>query len=432
MDPYAPGPESAEPYEPLTPSLLFQKLAELKVERERLTRESTAMGISTPSAAAASPPAQQPSSLPVFTSLEDELARANGHDMPPFEQHMATSFSSQSVSDSAGLAALDPFYAGSMVEDRMTTNDDRLNGAVTAMTQEATQALVSTVDTFADELDAELAAGMHEGHGALLLHDGEMHDEEEHGYMEEEEGDYDDEEDEEGGFYGLIPRGLPPQPDADAPIAEHVFWQVSCAVHRALDSITLDLPQMFEESRIGGAAMQIVRIPAVASESAVVRAMRTRLDAIVHGRIVQHVQQQYTHARYIVVSTIDRDVREVMDRTDLLRDDVHVIGAHLDALQARLEALVTEKVNLITEAITRYVNEVVPREFDRLWQHMLVRDGALLRPIYVRVHDQLLPLVAALVSTLTIALARHAEWVNTVVVRKVSDDFLLIRQRFAA
>jgi hypothetical protein len=225
---------------------------------------------------------------------------------------------------------------------------------------------------------------------------------------------------------------MPPRPADDAPISDHVFWQVTCAVHRALDSITLDLPQMFEESRIGGAAMQLVRLPAVASDSMLVRSLRSRIDTIVHGRLVQHVQERYTHARYLVVSTVDRDVRDVLERTDLLRDDVHVINAHLDALQARVEALVTEKVNLITEALTRYVHEVIPREFDRMLQAVLLREGAIFRPVYDRVHDNLLPIVATFVETVVTALKHNAEWVNKMVVHKVSDDLLLLRQRFSS
>jgi hypothetical protein len=163
---------------------------------------------------------------------------------------------------------------------------------------------------------------------------------------------------------------------------------------------------MFEESRIGGAAMQLVRLPAVASDSMLARALRSRVDAIVHGRMVRHVQEQYAHARYIVVSTVDRDVRDVLERTDLLLDDVHVISAHLDAVQARVEALVTSKVNLITEAVTRYVNEVIPREFERMLQAIMLREGALFRPVYDRLHDSLLPIVAAFVAAVVTALKR--------------------------
>ncbi|KAI8058528.1 hypothetical protein BDF22DRAFT_45399 [Syncephalis plumigaleata] len=236
-------------------------------------------------------------------------------------------------------------------DDHISLNVDPIEGALAALTEEVNQALVTTVDEYGAALDAE-AAG----------YSGSEHDEE----YDDDDDDDDEEDDDEN--YNLIPRAMPPRPADDAPISDHVFWQVTCAVHRALDSITLDLPQMFEESRIGGAAMQIVRLPAVASDSMLVRALRARVDAIVHGRLVQHVQERYTHARYLVVSTIDRDVRDVLESTDLLRDDVHVISAHLDALQARVEALVTEKVNLITEALTRYVHEVIPREFDRMYR----------------------------------------------------------------
>ncbi|KAI9594730.1 hypothetical protein BDF19DRAFT_443468 [Syncephalis fuscata] len=411
MDPYAPIPISTEQNEPLTPSLLFQKLAELKVERERLSRQNTAKSIL--------PKNDERRSA---QSLSDELARA------ALGNTICTDTASSCMSDCESLACLDPYAMSCDEDDRMLLNVDPIGGALAALTEEATQALVTTVDEYGDALDAE-AAGFSGSKLNSKRNNERTNKANSSVYaLGEEDDEYDEDEDD----YGVIPRSMPPKPAEDAPIADHVFWQVTCAVHRALDSITLDLPQMFEESRIGGAAMQLVRLPAVASDSMIARALRSRVDAIIHGRLVRHVQEKYTHARYLVVSTVDRDVRDVLERTDLLRDDVHVIGAHLDAVQARVEALVTEKVNLITEALTRYVHEVIPREFDRMLQAILLREGAIFRPVYDRVHDSLLPIVAAFVAAVVTALKRNADWVNTVVVRKVGDDLLILRQQFSS
>jgi hypothetical protein len=426
MDPYAPVVNTDDAFEPLTPALLFQKLAALKQERERLKRSAQHQQhiTSLPSPVSAqSPTLDGDMGNNTGLSLSDELARVSL--TPPSDAEMMPAFTSTTLNDRAGLACLDPFYAGEDVygQSHPDSPDDRLNGALAAMTQEAAQALVTTVDTFAEELDAEFAAGLHPDSGALLLRDGE-HEED----AENDEEEYDD--DEEDDFYGLIPHGMPPEPGPDAPLAEQVYWQVTCAVHRALDTITLDLPQMLENSRIGGAAMQLSRIPSAASETMIGRAVRSQLDSIVHGRLVRNVQQKYSYARYLVVSTVERDVRDVLDCTEMLHDDVNVIGAHLDAIQARLETLVVEKIQLITDAITLYVREIIPREFTRLLQTIMFNEGAMLHSVYTRVHDQLLPFIQQFVSLIVVVLERHAEWLNTMVVRKVSNDLLTIRQRF--
>jgi hypothetical protein len=143
MDPYAPIPDTSEPYEPLTPSLLFQKLAELKFERERLSRENTAKG-SIP---------KNDDGHRSAESLSDELARLGTSNT------ICTVSTNSTLSDCESLACLDPYAMSGDEDDRMSINVDPIEGALAALTEEVNQALITTVDEYGAALDAE-AAGL--------------------------------------------------------------------------------------------------------------------------------------------------------------------------------------------------------------------------------------------------------------------------------
>ncbi|KAI9230953.1 MAG: hypothetical protein DHS80DRAFT_28405 [Piptocephalis tieghemiana] len=222
----------------------------------------------------------------------------------------------------------------------------------------------------------------------------------------------------------LIPAS-PSPPTGSVQRIQDVVLRMTYMVRTTLDGLGEDLAVYLGATDFANAALAKMR---VSGDSYVVSALKERVRWVVEAEVVRELQLRYAQTKEIVTESIHRDVEEVFSRADLLTGDMEELEEKWDSVALAIEEYVLDRVRLIMDTMSLWITQTIPNLIQSLIEAWVIGEGALLRPIYDRVVEGLLPVVKGIIDSFMEGLRLRRSAFETTVVSRVREDLEKMRQ----